>query len=117
VLKEEPEGVGVKDTGISQTTKMFQDHLGSGEVHSKNRRKTDDQDRKITLLDLDDQENIKRVKKRVNLWLRETRVPKKLHNKLERQASEKGLTDNQVDRYIRSTLKKVERRMNRRKSD
>jgi hypothetical protein len=95
--------------------KMLLDPLGYDalkdidELHSRNRRKTDDHDRKITLLDLDDQENIRR--------LRETRVPKKLHNKLERQASEKGLEDNQVDRYIRSTLKKVERRMNRRKSD
>ena len=54
---------------------------------------------------VDDQENIRR--------LRETRVPKKLKIKLKRQASEKGLAGNQVDKYIQ----KVERRMNRRKSD
>ena len=54
---------------------------------------------------VDDQENIRR--------LRESQVPKKLHNKLERQASEKGLAGSQVDKYIQ----KVERRMNRRKSD
>jgi len=56
--------------------------------------------------EVDDQENIRR--------LRETQVPKKLQNKLKRQASEKGLEGNQVDKYIQ----KVERRMNnRRKSD
>ena len=56
--------------------------------------------------EIDDQENIRR--------LRETQVPKKLQNKLKRQASEKGLEGNQVDKYIQ----KVERRMNnRRKSD
>jgi hypothetical protein len=60
---------------------------------------------------VDDQEDIKRVKERVDLWLKE--VPKKLQNKLERQASEKGLTGDQVEKYIQ----KVERRMNRRKSD
>ena len=54
---------------------------------------------------VDDQENIRR--------LRETRVPKKLKIKLKRQASEKGLAGSQVDKYIQ----KVERRMNRRKSD
>ena len=54
---------------------------------------------------VDDQENIRR--------LRETRVPKKLKIKLKRQASEKGLAGNQVEKYIQ----KVERRMNRRKSD
>ena len=95
------------------------------EVHNRNRRKTDDQDTKITLSQkqraqwrsyvnsklevVDDQENIRRLK--------ESQVPKKLQNKLKRQASEKGLTGNQVDKYINSTLKKVERRMNRRKSD
>ena len=56
--------------------------------------------------EVDDQENIRR--------LRETQVPKKLQNKLKRQASEKGLEGNQVEKYIQ----KVERRMNnRRKSD
>ena len=90
------------------------------EVSNRNRRKTDDQDRKTTLsqkqkdqwrgyvsskLEVDDQENIRRLK--------ETRVPKKLQIKLKRQASEKGLAGNQVDKYIQ----KVERRMNRRKSD
>jgi len=65
---------------------------------------------KMTLLEIeeeiDDQENIRR--------LRETQVPKKLQNKLKRQASEKGLEGNQVEKYIQ----KVERRMNnRRKSD
>ena len=85
----------------------------------RNRRKTDDQDIKITLsqeqkdqwrryvsskleVDVDDQENIRR--------LRETRVPKKLQIKLKRQASENGLTGN---KYIQ----KVARRLNRRKSD
>ena len=147
MLKVEPEGVGVKDTSIFQTTKMSQDHLGAGivtryieeenqkmtldplgyepikdidEVSNRNRRKTDDQDRKTTLsqkqkdqwrgyvsskLEVDDQENIRRLK--------ETRVTKKLQIKLKRQASEKGLAGNQVDKYIQ----KVERRMNRRKSD
>ena len=62
---------------------------------------------------VDDQENIRRVKNEVDLWLKETRVPKKLQNKLQRQASEKGLEGSQVDKYIQ----KVERRMNRRKSD
>jgi len=66
---------------------------------------------KMTLLEIeeeiDDQENIRRL-------IRETQVPKKLQNKLERQATEKGLEGNQVDKYIQ----KVERRMNnRRKSD
>ena len=91
------------------------------EVHNRNRRKTDDQDTKITLSQkqraqwrsyvnsklevVDDQENIRRLK--------ESQVPKKLQNKLKRQASEKGLTGNQAEKYIQ----KVERRMNRRKSD
>jgi hypothetical protein len=65
---------------------------------------------KMTLLEIeeeiDDQENIRRL-------IRETQVPKKLQNKLERQATEKGLEGNQVDKYI----EKVERQMNRRKSD
>ena len=56
-------------------------------------------------LEVDDQENIRR--------LRESQVPKKLQIKLKRQASEKGLEGNQADKYIQ----KVERRMNRRKSD
>ena len=88
------------------------------EVHNRNRRKTDDPYIKITLsqkqkdqwrgyvsskLEVDDQENIRR--------LRETRVPKKLQIKLKRQASEKGLEGNQVDKYIQ----KVERRMNNRR--
>jgi len=64
----------------------------------------------MTLLEIeeeiDDQENIRRL-------IRETQVPKKLQNKLERQATEKGLEGNQVDKYI----EKVERQMNRRKSD
>jgi len=64
-------------------------------------------------VEVDDQENIRRVKNEVDLWLKETRVPKKLQNKLQRQASEKGLEGSQVDKYIQ----KVERRMNRRKSD
>ena len=56
-------------------------------------------------VEVDDQENIRRLK--------ESQVPKKLQNKLQRQASEKGLEGSQVDKYIQ----KVERRMNRRKSD
>ena len=57
-------------------------------------------------LEVDDQENIRR--------LRESQVPKKLQNKLKRQASEQGLDCNQAAKYIQ----KVERRMNnRRKSD
>jgi len=90
------------------------------EVHNRNRRKTDDPYIKMTLsqkqkdqwrgyvsskLEVDDQENIRR--------LRESQVPKKLQIKLKRQASEKGLEGNQADKYIQ----KVERRMNRRKSD
>jgi len=90
------------------------------EVHNRNRRKTDDPYIKMTLsqkqkdqwrgyvsskLEPDDQENIRR--------LRESQVPKKLQIKLKRQASEKGLEGNQADKYIQ----KVERRMNRRKSD
>ena len=64
----------------------------------------------MTLLEIeeevDDQENIRR--------LRESQVPKKLQNKLKRQASEQGLDCNQAAKYIQ----KVERRMNnRRKSD
>ena len=140
MLKQEPEGVGAKDTSIFQITKMSQDHY---------RRKTDDPYLKITLsqkqkdqwrgyvsskleandknandkekwrgyvsskLKADDQENIQRVKVKVDHWLKETRISKKLQNKLERQADEKGLTGNQADKYIQ----KVERRMNRRKSD
>ena len=109
-----------------ENQKMTLDPLGYDpikdidEVSNRNRRKTDDQDRKTTLsqkqkdqwrgyvsskLEVDDQENIRRLK--------ETRVPKKLQIKLKRQASEKGLAGNQVDKYIQ----KVERRMNRRKSD
>ena len=110
-----------------ENQKMTLDPLGYDpikdidEVSNRNRRKTDDHDRKTTLSQkqkdqwrgyvssklevVDDQENIRR--------LRESQVPKKLHNKLERQASEKGLEGNQVDKYIQ----KVERRMNRRKSD
>ena len=110
-----------------ENQKMTLDPLGYDpikdidEVSNRNRSKTDDQDRKTTLSQkqkdqwrgyvssklevVDDQENIRR--------LRESQVPKKLHNKLERQASEKGLAGNQVDKYIQ----KVERRMNRRKSD
>ena len=45
--------------------------------------------------------------------LKESQVPKKLKIKLKRQASEKGLVANQVEKYIQ----KVERQMNRRKSD
>jgi hypothetical protein len=56
-------------------------------------------------VEVDDQENIRRLK--------ESQVPKKLQNKLKRQASEKGLAGDQVEKYIQ----KVERRMNRRKSD
>ena len=108
-----------------ENRKMTLDPLGYepikdiDEVHNRNRRKTDDPYIKITLsqkqkeqwrgyvsskleVDVDDQENIRR--------LRETRVPKKLQIKLKRQASENGLTGN---KYIQ----KVERRMNRRKSD
>jgi len=61
------------------------------------------------LEEVDDQEDIKRVKERVDLWLKE--VPKKLQKKLKRQASKKGLTGNQAEKYIQ----KVERRLNRRK--
>jgi len=43
-------------------------------------------------------------------------VSTKLQSKLRRQATEKGLTDSQADKYINTTLKKVERRLNRRKS-
>ena len=64
---------------------------------------------KILGIEVDDQENIKRVKERVDLWLKE--VPKKLQKKLKRQASKKGLTGNQAKKYIQ----KVERRLNRRK--
>ena len=111
-----------------ENQKMTLDPLGYDalkdidEISNRNRRKTDDPYIKITLSQkqkdqwrgyvssklevVDDQENIRR--------LRESQVPKKLHNKLERQASEKGLEGNQVDKYIQ----KVERRMNnRRKSD
>ena len=95
------------------------------EVHNRNRRKTDDPYLKAKLSqkqkdqfrgyvssklevesEVDDQENIRRL-------VRETQVPKKLKNKLERQASEIGLEGNQVDKYI----EKVSRQMNRRKSD
>ena len=92
------------------------------EVSNRNRRKTDDPYIKTTLSQkqkdqwrgyvssklevVDDQENIRR--------LRESQVPKKLQNKLKRQASEQGLDCNQAAKYIQ----KVERRMNnRRKSD
>ena len=110
-----------------ENQKMTLDPLGYDpikdidEVSNRNRRKTDDPYIKMTLSQkqkdqwrgyvssklevVDDQENIRR--------LRESQVPKKLHNKLQRQASEKGLEGNQVDKYIQ----KVERRMNRRKSD
>jgi hypothetical protein len=64
---------------------------------------------KILGIEVDDQENIKRVKERVDLWLKE--VPKKLQKKLKRQASKKGLTGDQALKYIQ----KVERRLNRRK--
>jgi len=43
-------------------------------------------------------------------------MPKKLHKKLERQASKKGLTGKQKEKFVYGTLSKVERRMNRRKS-
>ena len=92
------------------------------EVSNRNRRKTDDPYIKTTLsqkqkdqwrgyvsskleVEVAEQENIRR--------LRETRVPKKLQIKLKRQASEKGLEGIQAYKYIQ----KVERRMNRRKSD
>ena len=110
-----------------ENQKMTLDPLGYDpikdidEVSNRNRRKTDDPYIKMTLSQkqkdqwrgyvssklevVDDQENIRR--------LRESQVPKKLQNKLQRQASEKGLEGNQVDKYIQ----KVERRMNRRKSD
>ena len=64
---------------------------------------------KILGIEVDDQEDIKRVKERVDLWLKE--VPKKLQKKLKRQASKKGLTGDQAKKYIQ----KVERRLNRRK--
>ena len=118
-----------------ENQKMTLDPLGYDpikdidEVSNRNRRKTDDPYIKTTLSQkqkeqwrgyvssklevVDDQENIRRVKNEVDLWLKETRVPKKLQNKLQRQASEKGLEGSQVDKYIQ----KVERRMNRRKSD
>lgn len=46
-----------------------------------------------------------------NIWM-----PKKLHRKLERQASKKGLTGKQKEKFVYGTLSKVERRLNRRKS-
>jgi hypothetical protein len=101
VLKEEPEGVGVKDTSIFQTTKMQLSQKQKEQWHSYVSSKLE--------VEVDDQENIRR--------LRESQVPKKLQNKLKRQASEKGLTGDQAEKYIHSTLSKVERRMNRRKSD
>ena len=64
---------------------------------------------KILGIEVDDQEDIKRVKERVDFWLKE--VPKKLQKKLKRQASKKGLTGDQAKKYIQ----KVERRLNRRK--
>ena len=64
---------------------------------------------KILGIEVDDQEDIKRVKERVDLWLKE--VPKKLQKKLKRQAFKKGLTGNQAKKYIQT----VERRLNRRK--
>ena len=71
-------------------------------------RYIEEENQKMTLLEIeeevDDQENIRR--------LRDSQVPKKLQSKLKRQASEKGLTGKQVEKYIQ----KVERRMNRRKS-
>ena len=110
-----------------ENQKMTLDPLGYDpikdidEVSNRNRRKTDDPYIKMTLSQkqkdqwrgyvssklevVDDQENIRR--------LRESQVPKKLQNKLKRQASEKGLTGIQADKYIQ----KVERRLNRRKSD
>ena len=111
-----------------ENQKMTLDPLGYDpikdidEVSNRNRRKTDDPYIKTTLsqkqkdqwrsyvsskleVEVDDQENIRR--------LRESQVPKKLQNKLKRQASEKGLTGVQADKYIQ----KVERRLNRRKSD
>ena len=42
-------------------------------------------------------------------------MPKKLHSKLKRQATKKGLSGQQADKFVYSTLNKVERRMNRRK--
>ena len=42
-------------------------------------------------------------------------MPKKLHSKLKRQASKKGLSGEQADKYVHSTLRKVERRLSRRK--
>ena len=66
-------------------------------------------------IEVNDQENIKRVKERVDRWLKEPRRPNKLQKKLKRQASEQGLEGDQVDNFINNTLKKVERRLNRRK--
>jgi hypothetical protein len=37
-------------------------------------------------------------------------MPKKLHNALKRQANKKGLKGKRRDRYIYSTLNKVEKR-------
>jgi len=51
----------------------------------------------------------------VDHWLKEPRRPNKLQKKLKRQASEQGLEGDQVDNFINNTLKKVERRLNRRK--
>jgi len=43
-------------------------------------------------------------------------MPKKLHKKLERQASKIGLTGKQKEKFVYGTLGKVERRLNRRKN-
>tara|TARA_B100000035_G_C20576768_1_gene369302 strand:- start:121 stop:246 length:126 start_codon:yes stop_codon:yes gene_type:complete len=40
-------------------------------------------------------------------------VPKKLKNKLRRQAQQKGMTGDQADRYVYGALRKIERRKGR----
>lgn len=41
-------------------------------------------------------------------------MPKKLHDKLKREASDKGLTGKDADRYVYGTLAKIEKEKKKR---
>lgn len=42
-------------------------------------------------------------------------MPKKLHDKLEREAREKGLVGKAKDKYVYGTMKKIENKKSKRK--
>ena len=59
---------------------------------------------------------MKRLGENTQLIKISTSGDKKLHKKLERQASKKGLTGKQKEKFVYGTLSKVERRLSRRKN-